>query len=172
MLVVASVDTTVARAQIPPDLKEGQLIRITAPRFGLDRTRATFVRWHESAIDVRIDSMRHYPISTIRRLDVHAGLRSQTGRGALYGVLIGLGSGAVIGVLGRATCGPESDTNICDIWLLAAPPAGALLGTVVGVIIGSGRQADAWREFPSSELRRRESATGPFALRLGAAVRI
>jgi hypothetical protein len=141
----------------PAVVDAGSRVRIAAPVFGKNRqvgtvvsvTRDTLVLRHGSAT-----AYRSLATSDITALEVSNGTYTRKAKGALWGLLIGAGSGAVIGYAtykepkcndaGMFGCGfdilgPDSKQSNAVI--------GAILGGMVGPIAGAlwgMRHTDRW----------------------------
>lgn len=79
---------------------------------------------------------RRVDLATGSRLERSAGYRRHTLLGLGLGSLVGLGTGALL--YSGCTTGGEDD-GLCGFYYLAAVPAGAALGTVVGALMRTER---------------------------------
>jgi hypothetical protein len=96
------------------------------------------------------------PLDSVIKLEVHRGRRARTGRGALIGSIVGVASGAIVGVAvakGPSTCEDLGWPEPCGARLaltggLLFGASGALVGTVIGALI----KTDRWEEVPLDRL--------------------
>jgi len=139
-------------AQEPANIEPGSRVRVTAPTIGLSKYTGTFMAANNDTlvVDTLSISMR-----ALTGLDVHRGVMSNVGRGALIGGSIGGGLGMALLIIGAAIdcfgCA-EADAGYW-IWgtvavtaLLAAPGAG------IGALIGRLSTHDNWEETPLNHL--------------------
>lgn len=127
---ITVTDTT--RTGAPPD---------SAPRFVIGQ----LVAFDDSTMSVRNEGGSGdvtVPRSRVQRLEVCTG--STRGRNAIYGAVIGLGVGGILGYAGGENCSdagwcffPRDETAVVGAFL------GATLGGLIGVVVGHG---DRWRE--------------------------
>jgi hypothetical protein len=166
-LLVSSSSTAPAQAQAV-----GDRVRITETR---PRIAVTYVvvrsrlRFSDRAIDIgtvaRINADTLFlasdqdadtlvvPTKWITQLDVSRGKESHLGAGIGYGALIGLGTGALAGVI---WC--SSDPSFCGHHQegLQGPSQAALVGAILGLvpgivvggIIGAASTSDRWERLP------------------------
>ena len=85
------------------------------------------------------------PVSTLTRLQISEGRRSQVGKGAVIG---GFSLAAVGAVVGFAVCSGSGDQNLndkaltCGLLLGAGSGAG---GAILGALVGAGVHSERWR---------------------------
>jgi hypothetical protein len=100
------------------------------------------------------------------RIDVYLGRRSNAGKGALIGALVGTGLGLIGSIAWIA-----NDCEFIDSWGCGSEEAGvmvvgtlglALVGTGLGAGLGALIKSDKWEEVPLSRLR-----VAPVAMRNG-----
>jgi hypothetical protein len=79
------------------------------------------------------------PVAAVSRIDISAGRRSRTGRGALIGLLAG-------GAAGSVALSEICEDSCVGAWiLLAFPIGGALVGAAVGAGVGSEIKTERWQ---------------------------
>lgn len=143
----------------PPEearIDAGSRVRIAAPVFGTKKqvgtvvsvTRDTLVLRHGASI-----ATRSIATSDITALEVSRGTHTRKGKGALWGLLIGAGAGAVLGyaLYEEPKCdqgvlfgciyvlGPDTKGSNAAIGGFGGGIVGALLGTLIGM-----RATDTW----------------------------
>jgi len=145
-------------AQSIPALAPGARVRVTAPAPDCEQLEARFCpRRQEVGTLVSIDSLRivmtnangtrrEFPRGPYTRLDLSAGSGACGGhRGECVGLglLGGAALGAAVGFIsvqsqgGARRCGD----NLCELVYLVTVPGGALVGMIVGGVLG----AEHWR---------------------------
>ena len=134
----------------------GSRVRIASPLFGGAKQIGTVVSVSRDTLILRqgiaaVD--RSIATSDVAAVDVSKGMHSRKAKGALWGLLIGAGAGAVIGYATYKDPPPCADPSFC--WNLNFGPsskesnavfAGALvgiLGSLVGTIVGA-HETEAW----------------------------
>jgi hypothetical protein len=128
VLTIASLTDAVAQEQLP--LEPGQRVRLVLGSL-----------W--------------CPLTDVTRLEVHAGRRAFTGRGALIGAGAGILVGIPVGIIeqSRYDCDPE------NAWAPCIPPGPTiplmfgLLGAGLGALTGSFIKTDRWEEVPLDRLQ-------------------
>ena len=143
-------------AQQPPPLRPGQRVRVTAPSAGLHRTVGVVeaVRGREIVLEpdspppawsrsgYQADSLDvAVSLDSVRTLDVSVGTHGHASAGVLIGAaIVGTGFGFWAGS--------------CQGFLCISPgavaAAGALLGGLVGAVVGSSIVTDDWASVPVS----------------------
>jgi len=163
-------------AQQPPSLKPGQRVRVTAPSVGLNRTVGTV--WAVRGRDIVLQPDAPPPawsrsgyqadsldvvvsLDSVRAIEVSVGRHGHGGVGALIGaVVVGTGFGFLAGS--------------CQGFMCPSPGAvagvTALLGGLVGGVVGSGIVTDDWASVPLSRARIGVIATPGRRLGLGASL--
>ena len=101
-----------------------------------------------STLELRVagEPVVSLPLTSIEKLEAQRGQRRSRGKGAVRGLLIGVGAGAALGAL----VGPGCCTTRGDHALVGAIGLG-VLGLGIGVAIG--RTTDRWEEVPLERLR-------------------
>ncbi len=166
--ILAFVPFASATAQVP--LRPGERVRVTGHFFcqpfyncvgGLpQRYVGTFLSWKADTLVVQSNGdTLSVPVSLVTRLDVSRGRKTNTGEGAVIGLLVGGVVGAVIGYASYEECKPQGKFFSCiaDLGPEYAALGGAvvigLVGGVVGALIGASSRTDRWRAVPLNQLR-------------------
>jgi hypothetical protein len=127
----------------PYALKPGSRVRITAPQLGGEPLVGTLVGLEPDRILVKrgsSDTPTLIPRSSVVKLEVSGGWKSQAGRG----VMIGLGIGAMPGLL--LTFGDYNrDTHSSGPNPAAVDVVGAAGGALVGAAIGWALKFEEWQ---------------------------
>jgi hypothetical protein len=133
----------------------------------------TFVRWSDDTLLVLSNgNTLALPLDAVTRLDVSRGRKTNTGKGAEIGFLLGGVVGAVIGYASYEEC-----EGVCfgDFGSGFAAFVGGLVGGLgggaVGALIGSSTKTDRWREVPLDRVRVSLGPQRDGRLGLGASVR-
>ena len=128
----------------------GSRVRIAAPIFGPEKQVGTVVSLTRDTLGLRqgaSTASRLVATSDITALEVSRGTHTRKAKGALWGLLIGAGTGAVLGyTLYQA---PKCDNQGfgCVVWIgpdskgsnaVYSGVAGGILGLVVGTLVGQG----------------------------------
>jgi len=126
----------------------GSRVRVAAPVFGPEKQVGTVVSLTRDTLGLRqgaSTASRFVATSDITELEVSRGSHTRKAKGALWGLLIGAGSGAVLGyALYQA---PKCDTMAFGCLNIIGPDskgsnavwsgvAGGILGLVVGTLFG------------------------------------
>jgi hypothetical protein len=134
----------------------GSRVRIAAPVFGPKKQVGTVVSLTRDTLVLRqgaSTAFRSVATSDVTALEVSRGTHTRKAKGALWGLLIGAGSGAVLGYVfyQEPTCqaqgfgcinftvGPDSKGSNAAFSAVGGGILGALIGTLVGM-----RAADTW----------------------------
>ena len=147
LLAVIAVGLLVPLANLEGQLQSGQRVRVTAPDCGVDNQSLTFEALRSDTLV--LDTM-NCPLVSVTRLQVHRGRRSNAAKGALIGLAIGGGGGALVGVIvysGLRSAGVTSAEGAALGALLLGPPS-----ILAGVIIGALVKTDRWEEVPLDRL--------------------
>ena len=88
------------------------------------------------------------PLADVRRLEIARGARSQTGQGAV----VGLVGGAALGAAWGAWLGDESVLGSGYAALFGAMTT-SVAGAGIGAIVGHGRRVPRWERVDAAELR-------------------
>ena len=165
--ILAFVPLVSATAQVPVRL--GERVRVTGHfcQFysnclgGQPEHRVgTFVAWKSDTLVVQSNGdILALPLDSVTRLDVSWGRKTNTGKGAGIGLVLGGLAGAFIGLASHEECVPRGWFSCIgpDFGSEGAALGGALLGglggLVVGALIGSAVKTDRWEEVPLDRLR-------------------
>jgi len=134
----------------------GSRVRIAAPALGPKSQVGTVVSLTKDTLVLRQGSSvatRSVATSDITRLEVSKGSYTRKGKGALWGLLIGAGAGAVLGYAlyeepkcnppsfgcGPVIVGPDSKGSNA----VYSGVAGGIVGAVIGTLVGSSSR-DRW----------------------------
>jgi hypothetical protein len=140
-------------SQVPqPDVirvDAGSRVRIAAPVFGPERQVGTVVSLTRDTLVLRHGASTAFrPVATseITGLEVSSGTHTRKAKGALWGLLIGAGSGAILGYAfyKEPKCqdegfgciviiGPDSKTSNAAFSAVGGGIVGALAGTLFGM---------------------------------------
>ncbi len=176
--ILAFVPFAIATAQVP--LRPGERVRVTrlplcppntlcvkTPR----QSVGTFLAWDADSLVVQSNGDTLYvPVDRVTRLDVSRGRKTNTGTGAVIGLLVGGVVGAVIG-LASYECEPCFVDLGPGTYAAAGAVIGGLGGLVTGAFIGLEIQTDRWREVPLDRLRVNLGPQRDGRFGLGASVR-
>ncbi len=130
----------------------GDTVRVTAPDLGIEKQQATFQALRGDTLAVTADSAMALSLSSVTRLDVFGGRRSNPGRGAAIGAAVGVTAGFITGLALGGGCSDSaciSDAGAGVIVAVVFGAGGALLGVVTGAFI----KTDRWEEVPLDEIR-------------------
>ena len=122
-----------------PRVDAGSRVRIAAPVFGGKKQVATVVSVTDDSLVLRQGfsaTYRSVAKSDITALEVSRGTHTNKGKGALLGLLIGAGAGAVLGYVSykEPTC--QGFECIGEIWGPSSKSGNAGFGAAVGGILG------------------------------------
>lgn len=92
------------------------------------------------------------PLPDLRVLEISAGTKRAGGRGAVIGLLVGAGAGALVGSLFMVGAEPENDVPR-SVYPLFFGAFGGGVGITIGFLIGLGTQVDLWETVPLDRLR-------------------
>jgi hypothetical protein len=141
-------------AEAPLVVDAGSRVRIAAPVFGGRNQVATVVSVTGDSLVLRQGASTTYRSvakSDITGLEVSRGTHTHKGKGALLGLLIGAGAGAVLGYVSykEPTC--QGFECIGEIWGPSSKSGAAGYGAAVGSILGASvgallgmRSTDSW----------------------------
>ena len=155
MTPVIGISQAVPTAETRIDV--GSRVRIAAPVFGTERKVGTVVSVTSDTLVLRHGASlagQSVATSDITALEVSKGTHSRKAKGALWGTLLGAGTGAILGyalykepkcnnpdgffgcivVLGPTSAGENA------VW---SGIGGAIIGAITGTLFGM-RQADTW----------------------------
>jgi hypothetical protein len=138
----------------PARVDAGSRVRIAAPVFGGKKRVATVVSVTSDSLVLRQSASTNYQSvakSDITGLEVSRGTHTRKGKGALLGLLIGAGTGAIVGYASyrKPTCegfscigniyGPNSRGGTAAL----GAGVGGFLGAAVGTLLGMSA-TDSW----------------------------
>ncbi len=166
--ILAFVPLASATAQVP--IRPGEQVRVTHPPIcpadticvgpsPRQRSVGTFLAWKADSLVVQSNGdTLSVPVNLVTRLDVSRGRKTNTGKGAGIGFLLGGVVGAVIGLASYEECESQGAFScIGDLGpgvnALGGAIIGGLVGLVAGVLIGSATETDRWQEVPLDRLR-------------------
>jgi hypothetical protein len=146
-------------AQESQPLESGVLVRVTAPTRGINIRVAKFSAIEDDELVVMTYTTHRYPLSSIARLELHAGTKSAWLSGAKTGGVIGglslltaafmfCGSMVDVSPFGKSGGDCESYGAVGLIGLMGAA-GGALVGSGIGLLL----KTDRWEEVPLDRLR-------------------
>ncbi len=179
--ILAFVPLTSATAQEPPPVKVGDRVRVTAPDLGRREgtvqllTTDSLVMRPEYGFVMRPEYVAPnrlaIPLASVTRLELSMPGGSQAGQGALYGFIIGVFGGSVVGF---AACVGDSYGSYGD-FTSACAVAGAVIfgagGALVGAIVGSMITGTRWEDVPLDRLRLQVAPQRDGRFALGLSVR-
>lgn len=134
-------------------LNPGDKIRVTYTGGMSSRITGSFSSITDDSLRfVKSDSTIGLPLSSIQRVDVSVGKKTNEGRGAAIGAAAGGFTLGLIALASDESCGPE-DTWCIDFFssgdmFLIGLVAGAAGGAFVGLIAGGLTQTDKWQRVP------------------------
>ena len=168
-------------AQEGPPVAPGDRVRVAAPNIVrelmTERQRRSLlgpppqicgsvVAMRADTLVVKIqgsDAPTAFPVSSVTKLEVSRGKKSNAGRGALIGgtALAALALGLSIGDMGRECPPPEPGNPFSGFWceetdigdVFAATLLCGGLGAGLGALIGWAGKSDRWEEVPLDGLR-------------------
>lgn len=152
------VRSTVCGANVPKHANHRSCVRTVGELVAADATRLH--------IRVDADSVAAVERSSIRQLERSAGMRRNTGTGAL----VGAGAGAGLGLLLAVMVGSQAGDDAVGAFVVATPLALGALGAGVGAAMGSFSQSESWAEMPADAVAVR-AITSPSSLGLAVRVR-
>jgi hypothetical protein len=144
VLVLAPLTHATSQQRLPP-LAPGQRVRVTASTMDLDQRIATFRTVEGDVLVLAADTTLRVALGSVERLDMHAGTQGHAVRVAGLGVLIGAGFGLAMGL--AAASGEDNEE------VILFPAAGAVLGLLVGTVVGLASRTDQWTPVPIDRLR-------------------
>ncbi len=144
LLVLAAAPFNICNAQDAPPVRVGDRVRVTAPRYDMNRRDGIVQEMRDSVLT--LDTLQ-LSIGSITRLDVHRGSRGNAGLGAL----IGLPAGALIGAAIAAAVDQTADQE--GLIIAFGAGVGAAGGLLIGIVVGSLIKSDRWEPVPLDQLR-------------------
>lgn len=148
-VLVAAVlvaDAASAVGQVIPSIGQGSRVRITAPSLGLNEAVGTVKEATDEALVVQFEFPRRVGTvdrSEIGKMDVSIQPQRKVLKSVGVGLLVGAGTGAIIGL----ASGDDQGTFLAFTAEEKALMGGAVLGltgVVVGLIVGLVRRQDVW----------------------------
>lgn len=135
----------------------GSRVRIAAPVFGTKKEVGTVVSLTPDTVVLRLGAKtpnHSVAVREITSFEVARGKHSQKAKGALWGTVIGTGTGAILGYALYKEPKCENDAFFGCINLTIGPTsrgsnttvsavAGGIVGALVGTLVGQ-RQTDTW----------------------------
>jgi len=140
MFVVAMMGAPPAQGQGVESVRQDARVRLAADG---ERMTGTLVERGRDTLWVRFDqtdTVSAVPLARLRRLEVSRERRSNAGRMALAGFVVG----AVPGVVSGATC--DCGNRAAAVLLLGAITGG--LGAAIGAVLGATSHHDVWEVVP------------------------
>ncbi len=137
-------------AQDIAPLATGQRVRVTAPTISNVPIVGALAHLNADTflVETHGDTSR-VPRAAVERLDVSMGQKSNAGKGALFGGLLGGGIGAL--ALGSSSlCADLEASGTCA---LVGAGGGGLAGLLLGALIGSTSKRDRWESASVDRLR-------------------
>jgi len=156
MAPVIGISQTVPPQEVRVDA--GSRVRIAAPVFGTNKQVGTVVSVTRDTLVLRRGAnltAQSVATSDITALDVPKGTYTRKGKGALWGLLIGAGTGAVLGytLYKEPKCNDPQQLFGCNFTIVGPDSkgsnaaysgvAGGIVGAVIGTLVGMGSR-DAW----------------------------
>lgn len=151
----------------------GDRVRVTAEaRSG--KLTGTLVEWVQDTLYLAPDGSAErvtataIPLSTLSRLEISKGLRSNAGKGALIGGGIGLLVGGGMSIIAGSTV----DTEVTSTDYLVFTGLVTLGGAGLGALIGALTKSERWEEYPLDSLRLGIAPGGDGSLQLTAVLHL
>ena len=148
--------------QEPLPFQPGSRVRLSTQGDGVRHLVGTFSGYEGGNVGIKPDQKQSsvwVPLTSVTSFKRSSGLKSNTGKGALIGLLAGGAVGAVVGASAYEECqevgfmacfmSPKSAGETAAIGGLA----GGLLGAGIGAIVGALNKTDRWEEVPLDRLR-------------------
>lgn len=109
----------------------------------------TFLSWHADSIRIRPDSRpdpESFPVGSISRLEVSRGQRSNAGKGATTGLLVGAGTGLALGIAAAAEgCEGDCYFEVEPHHVLVVMGMLGAVGAGIGALIGTASRSERWK---------------------------
>ncbi len=144
-------------AQQGPPIETGSRIRVTAPALGVDKLVGHSVEADATQVRVQVEDQAApltISLADVTRFEVSQGRKSNALKGLGFGAVIGVSTGAVLGLL--ASSG-ESYDNPCEGNTVACAAVGAaavgVTGALVGLGIGALTKSERWEDVPLDRLQ-------------------
>ncbi|MDH3457542.1 MAG: hypothetical protein OER90_11955 [Gemmatimonadota bacterium] len=149
-LVLAPLTDAIGQDQ---PLQPGQRVHVTVPTLGIKKQAATFEALRGDVLVVVADSAMNCPLSSVSRLEVSRGRKSNAVKGLAIGSVAGVVVGAVLGVVASTGSGE----TLCYWGTVECGASGAaafgVFGGLVGLGIGALSKTERWEEVPLDRLR-------------------
>lgn len=166
VIVSAVAHASAALAQAPAPVDVGSRVRVTAPSLDLMEAVGTVQQVSADGVLVQFEAPRRLVTldrSTVTSMEVSVGQRRAIGKGIGVGLLVGAGSGALIG-LASGDDDPGLIAFSAEEKALALGLGLGLIGGVVGLIAGAAHRSDVWAPARTQEagiaIRPRVSSDG------------
>ncbi len=144
-LVFAAAPFSICNAQDSVPIAVGDRVRVTAPTLDIDKYDGTLQALAGDTLT--INSLR-VALIWVTGLDIHRGTKSNAGKGAAIGLLVGAGIAVAAGIwFSEAFNG--STQGVCETGCISWAVTLALLGAGIGAAI----RTDRWEEVPLDQLR-------------------
>jgi hypothetical protein len=153
--ILAFVPLASATAQVPPPVKVGDRVRVTAP--DVRRREGTVQLLTTDSLVMRLPgyggtpNRLAIPLASVTRLELSMPGGSRAGQGALTGLAIGGVGGAI--VAGTACAGDQLLEDAAVGCALVGAVFFGAGGALVGAIIGAMTTGTRWEEVPLDRLR-------------------
>ena len=151
--VLAFVPLATATAQELPPVKVGDRVRVTAP--GVHRLEGPVLLLTTDSLVMRFEygapNRLAIPLASVTRLELSMPGASRAGQGALTGLAIGGGGGAIVAV--TVCAGSFYLEDAAGLCVLAGAVIFGAGGALVGAIIGDMTTGTRWEEVPLDRLR-------------------
>lgn len=134
-----------------PAIAVGSRVRVQAPSISGERLEGIVVKLEENAFVLNDRDRGRFvkiPVESITTLELWKAQRSKAAKGLGFGLLIGAGAGAVIGILGAQ----GTDMPYGSAVLIFGGVFG-LAGGGIGALVGSMTTEKRWVEIPREQIR-------------------
>ena len=168
LLIINSVQSLDAQT-----VSAGERVRATIEEQS-GKLTGTLVEWGQDILYLAPDGSAErvtataIPLSTLSRLEISKGLRSNAGKGALIGGGIGLLVGGGMSIIAGSTVDTEVTSTDYLVFTGLVTLGGAGLGALIGALIKSER----WEEYPLDSLRLGIAPGGDGGFQLMAVLRL
>lgn len=146
VVAVLTADVPSLVGQVAPSIGQGSRVRITSPSLGLNEAVGTVQEATDEAFVIQFEFPRRagsVERSEIAAMDVSIQGRRKVFKSLGVGLLVGAGSGAMIGLMSGDDKGTFLAFTAEEKALMGGAALG-LVGGVVGLIVGLTRRPDAW----------------------------
>jgi hypothetical protein len=141
----------------PAPLEPGASVRITAPDCDAQAYKATYEGIRGDTLVASGFTTLRCPTAAVTKLELYAGRRSNTWRGAGIGFLAGTAAGFAVWHLAIGACYEGAAVNDCA--LVLGGGIGGLGGALVGAVVGAFVKTDRWRRIPPDRFRIQPAVT-------------